>query len=148
MIIDQRTMFCDAEEVQGTAATRLEGSQIDLSVARDIGNGQTIYLVVVVTTAFTSGGSATVNIQLASDASAAVATDGSATVHWQTGALDYTDLTLGKTFVVPLPLEGVAYERYLGILVVTATATTTAGSISAFLTPDPVGWKAYPEAVS
>ena len=148
MIIDYRTMFCDAKNVSGTAATRLEGNQIDLVHPRDIGNGQPIYLIVVVTTAFASGGAATVNIQLASDNSAAIPTDGSATVHWQTGALNYTALTKGKTFVTALPLEGNAYKRYLGILVVTAAATTTAGAISAFLSPDPVGWKAYPDAVS
>lgn len=148
MIMDRRTLFCDAEAAFGTAATRLEGSQIDLEDARDIGNGQPLYLVIVVDVAFASAAAATVNIILASDATAAIATDGSATVHLQTGVLDFDELTAGKTFVFALPPEGNVYERFLGILVVTGAQTTTAGSITAFLTPDPTGWKAYPEAAS
>jgi hypothetical protein len=42
-------------------------------------------------------------------------------------------------------MEGNAYERYLGILCVTATTTTTAGAINAFLTKDVSKWKAYPD---
>lgn len=148
MIIDRRTLMCDAEDAYGTAATRLEGSQIDLTYARDIAQGRPIYLVIQVTTAFASSGSATVNIILASDASAAVATDGSASTHWQSGALAYTVLAANYRFCVPIPLQGTVFERYLGMLVVTADATTTAGAITAFLSPDPVGWKAYPEATS
>jgi hypothetical protein len=46
-------------------------------------------------------------------------------------------------------LEGNVYERYLGILCVTATTTTTAGKINAFLTLDPpASRKNYPEGVS
>ena len=117
-------------------------------MARDMGNGQPLYLVVQVTTAVASGGSATANIQLASDAAAAIATDGSATVHWQTGVLAKTVLAAGKTFIVPLPWEDPDYERYLGIIVTTATATTTAGAVNAFLTSAPSAWKAMPDATN
>jgi hypothetical protein len=46
---------------------------------------------------------------------------------------------------IALPMEGVAYEQYLGILCVTATTTTTAGKINAFLTKDVAKWTAYPD---
>ena len=56
------------------------------------------------------------------------------------------DLDAGATIAaVALPMEGNAYERYLGILCVTATTTTTAGAINAFLTKDVSKWKAYPD---
>jgi hypothetical protein len=147
MIMDRRTLFCENEACQGTAATRLEGSQIDLEDARDIGNGQPLYLIITVDVAFV-GATATVNFKLASDATAAVATDGTATEHAQTGPIPIAQLVVGKTFVLPLPAEGNVYEQFLGLLVVTAVATTTAGSVTAFLSPDPAGWKAYPEAAS
>lgn len=148
-IMDVLTKFCDNEAVDGTAATRLEGDQIDLGPAhRDIGNGKSVYLVVQVTEAFDSAGSAVVEIQLVSDASASIAVDGSATLHLSLGAQAYTALTLNKRFVVTLPLEGNVYERYLGILVITSGATTTAGAITAFLTIDPMGWQAYPAHTS
>ena len=147
-IIDTRTKFCEDLDVTGSAGTALEGDQIPLVQARDIGNGTTIYVRFVVTEAFSTGSSPTVNLQLVSDAAAAIATDGSASVHAQTGALATSELTLGKSFVMALPLEGVAYEAYLGVLVVTAVAATTTGKLTAYLTPDPVGWKAYAEAAS
>jgi hypothetical protein len=93
----------------------------------------------------------TVKFQLASDAQAAIATDGSATVHFDTGTFvtdddALNDLDAGATIAaVALPMEGNAYERYLGILCVTATTTTTAGAINAFLTKDVSKWKAYPD---
>jgi hypothetical protein len=51
--------------------------------------------------------------------------------------------------MAPLPVGTVSdYERYLGILCVTVTTTTTAGTINAFLTLDPGRWKSYPDAVN
>lgn len=149
MIVDDRSRFAWETSASGPTGTALIGDVMDLQVARDIGNGQPLYLVIVVTTDFgQASGSPTVNFQLASDAAAAIATDGSATVHLETGAKATAALTAGKRFVYTLPLEGDEYERYLGILVVTATAATNAGAVSAFLTLDPAGWKAYPEAAS
>lgn len=152
MILDSRNEFADAVSVAAAAGTALIGNVIDLGAAhRDIGNGKTVYLVLTVDTEIITGGSAgTVKFQLASDAQAAIATDGSATVHldtgtFATGATTTNALLLGgKTLaVMALPLEGKVYERYLGILAVTATTTTTAGKINAFLTLDPAGWAAY-----
>jgi hypothetical protein len=87
-----------------------------------------------------------VNILLSSDSTADLAT--SPTTHWQSGALAYDSAllaTLGTAFIVALP-QGIDYERYLGLLVTTATATTTAGSINAFLTLDVDNWHPYPDA--
>jgi hypothetical protein len=157
MIMDERTEFCDAVAVNAVAGTALVGSQIDMSVARDLGNGQPVYLVINVDTEIITGGIAgTIQFKLASDATAAIATDGSATDHWlspvfvtdDAGAND-DELNAGSTIAcVALPLEGPAYEQFLGILVVTGGQTTTAGAINAFLTLDPTGWKAYPDAAN
>ncbi len=111
-----------------------------------------MYLVIQVTTAFATATTATVSFTLASDAGAAIATDGTATEHFISDAFDTGVLTAGAVVaVVPVPV-GVStvteYERYLGVLVTTAGATTTAGSINAFLTFDPSGWKSYADAVN
>lgn len=151
MILDDRLEFADALALNtGAAGTYLLGDVIDLGavVPGDIGNGEPLYLVITVDTTATSGGSATADFRLASDAQAAIATDGSATVHATTGAQAVATLTAGKKFVIPLPLEGPLYERYLGILQVTGTAAFTAGKINAFITLDPTGWKAYADAVN
>jgi len=149
MIMDERSEFCDKLSVAAAAGTALVGDVMDLGAnVKNIGRGTQLYLVVTVTTTFTSGGAATVNIQLCSDSTADLNT--SPTVHWETGAVGFATLTArtvsahAKRFIVALP-QGLPYERYLGIKVVTAAAITTAGSISAFLTPHPDNWDVYPE---
>lgn len=151
MILDERLEFCDATALNtGAAGSYLLGDVIDLGAAApgDIGQGEPLYLVITVDTLPTSGGSATANFTLASDAQAAIATDGSATVHATTGAQTIANLAAGKKFVLAVPMEGNVYERYLGILQTTAVAAFTAGKINAFLTLDPTGNKAYPDAVN
>ncbi len=148
MILDERTEFCDATALNtGGAGTYLLGDQIDLTLARGIGSGEPVWFVITVDTAATSGGSATGVFTLASDASASIATDGSATVHLATSAIAVASMTAGATlFAASLPLEGNVYERYLGVLQTTAVAAFTAGKINAFLTHDVSRWKAYADA--
>jgi len=145
MILDKRNEFCDATALNtGGAGTYLVGDQIDLGAARDVGNGEPVYLVITVDTLPTSGGSATAQFQLASDASASIATDGSASVHLETKAFTNAQMAAGTVLAaIALPMEGVAYERYLGILQVTGTAAFTGGKINAFLTHDVAKWKSY-----
>lgn len=147
MIMDERLEFADATAVTGAAATRLVGDVINLQQARDIGNGQPVYAVVQVVTAPT--GADTVKFQIVSDAQAAIATDGTQTIHAATDAEAIADLPVGTTFVLALPLEGKAYEQYLGFQVVNAGATALASlEVNAFLTLDPHGWQAYPDAAN
>jgi hypothetical protein len=150
MIIDKRNEFCDATALNtGSAGTYLIGDQIDLTVARDMGNGSAPYLVITVDTLPTSGGSATAKFILASDASASIATDGSASVHFETKAFAISEMAVGTVLAaVKLPMEGVAYERYLGILQTTGTAAFTGGKVNAFLTMDVAKWKAYDDALA
>lgn len=150
MIIDARNEFCDAVALNtGGAGTYLVGSQIDLSVARDLGNGEAPYLVITVDTLPTSANStATAQFTLASDASASIATNGSASVHLETKAFAISEMAAGTMLAaIKLPIEGVAYERYLGILQTTGTEAFTAGKINAFLTTDVAKWKAYADGI-
>jgi len=124
MIMDERTEFADAVSVAAAAGTALIGDVIDTEVLRDIGNGQPIYLVIQTTTEIITGGTAgTLLFQLASDSVAAIATDGTATVHFQTDQLVTDDAGAnaaqfnagGIIAMFALPLEGVTYERYIEI---------------------------------
>ena len=148
MILDSRLEFADAADISQSAGTYLSTNVVDTSVARDMGNGQPLYLVIQIDAAVTSGGSATVQFRLRSDDAAAIHATTS-TGHYDSGAIAIASLVAGYTLVIPLPPEGsVAYERYLGIQAIIATATTTAGTYSAFLTIDPTGWKAVPDATN
>lgn len=145
MIIDKLCEFADAValDTSGTGY-QLVGSALDSSVARDLGAGQMLYLILQVDTAIT-GTSSTVQFILASDSSSAIAVDGSATEHYLSDLIPEATLVAGYTMVVPLPSVAPAYEQYLGIIANVGTAVLTAGKINAFLTMDPTGWKAYAE---
>ena len=147
MILDTLTEFADAVAAQNGTGTDLIGDVVDLQVPRDIGNGHPVYLHVSVDEAADggAGAAATVAFQIASDSVAAIATDGSQTVHFTSGALVAADLVAGAQFVFALPLEGVEYERVLGFQTVTAVEGEDALVVSAGLTLDPTGWKSYPD---
>lgn len=160
MIYDKLTTFASAESVAAGAGTALIGDVIDLGAAGyDLGlsGPNTPYLVLTCTTSIITGGAAgTIQFKLASDAAAAIATDGSASEHLITPAYvtdddALNDLDAGNTpfFVAKLPMAGVTpYERYLGILATIATTTVTAGAITGFLTLDPPqSLKLYADAV-
>jgi hypothetical protein len=146
MILDERNEFADAVSVAAAAGTALIGDVIDLgSIARDIGAPEHLFFTITVDTEIITGGSAgTIEFLLVSDAQAAIATDGSATVHWRSGTFVTDDAAANATLMnagsilaqIALPLQGAVYERYLGVLCIIATTTVTAGAISAFLTPD------------
>lgn len=156
MILDERLEFCDATSVAGTAGTALVGDVINVQeIGKDIGvTGMPLYLVIQCATSIITGGSAgTIQFKLASDAAAAIDTAGNATEHWVSKAFvtdgdDANDIDAGAYIArVPLPMETlVTYEQYLGILVVIATETVTAGAINAFLTFNPPNWRALPDA--
>lgn len=156
MIMDKLTEFADSVTVANTAgATYNLTNQVDTSVVRDIGQGQPVYLVIVVDGGadgiITGGTAGTITFRLVSDDSASIATNGTATQHWVSQAFVTDDaalnaLNLGDKIVVALPMGLPNYERYLGVQYTVTTTDTTAGTVSAFLTLDPTGWKSYPDA--
>lgn len=153
MIIDSRNEFCNNVLLNtGAAGTYLLGDQIDLGAVPapgPVGAVDNMYVVIAVTAGITAGSAGTIQFQLASDDTASIATNGSATVHLQTPAF-VTGTGTGTTTLRPgtvlatfqLP-KAFNYERFLGILQVTGTAAITAGRVDAFLTPDPAAWAAY-----
>ncbi len=145
-IMDKYVEFCDEVDISAAAGTALVGSQIDMDVVRDLGDGQPVYLIVQTgaTEIITGGSAGTVQFKLASDATASVSTTTS-TIHGESTTYVTDDSAAnspecnagGKLWVTTLPGEGDPYEAFLGLLVVTATTTTTAGTINAWLALDP-----------
>ena len=149
MLMDSRTLFAE-ETALSTSGTGLQlvGDVIDLENVRDVGSSENLYLIVLVSTAVTSGGAATVAFSLVSDAQAAIAVDGSATVHATSKAHPKANLVAGfNAFQIAVPPEGdTLYERYLGILANVGAAALTAGAVTAFLTTRLPNRKIYPNA--
>lgn len=152
MIVDNLLEFAVAAALTtGTGTAEID--TLDMQIANDHGKlpgTKTLYVVILVTTAVTSGGSATVNFQLVSDAQDPVATDGTETLHASSGPIPVANLTAGARIVMAIPPESsvAPYERYLGLQSVVATAALTAGAVTAFIsTTLPTGaFRFYPSA--
>lgn len=146
MIIDSRLELADAVSLNtGAAGTYLIGSQIDNGAGdKPVGAIDDLYLVILCQTGITAGSAGTIQFKLSSDASAAVATDGSATDHIVTKAhvTGTTAIAAGTVLACQELPKGFDYERYLGLLQITGTAAITAGKVDAFLTRDPARWAA------
>lgn len=156
MILDERVEFADGTSVAAAAGTAIIGDVIDLgSAGLDLGLVGDMWCVIKTDTEIITGGSAgTIKFLLVSDAQAALATDGSATVHFDTGTLVTDDAAANDArlnadgVIAAFKLPSGTYERYLGILATIDTTTVTAGAISAFLTPNYAYVKHYAEGTN
>lgn len=152
MIIDKLTNFVvPTTDVVINVGNSLVGDVVDRGATptlKNLGNGQPVYLIMRVTTAFSDAadaGTATVQFQFASDSTANLAT--SKTVHIDTGAIPIASLVAGYTKCYALPSEA-TYERYLGIWETVGTTNLDAGAMEIYLSPDPVGNTHYADALS
>lgn len=114
---------------QAVTSTAVSTDTIDLSVARDIGEGKKLIMNFAVTEAATASGSATVTFQVIGSASADLS---SPVVLGSTGAIAKADLTLGANIAVDInSLIGSKGYRYIGANYVVATGPLTAGKFTA-----------------
>lgn len=92
-----------------------------------------VYLDLRVTTAPTSEGEATINVQLVSSAAAALSAP---TVHWQSGVLDFDDALFGVNKFWTIALNpNQDWLEYVGLLFIIATADLTAFKTKASIVP-------------
>ena len=125
MITDKYLRLSEAQEVLTSAVST---NTIDLSQARDVGEGKPLYMVFTVTTAFTrAAGALTVTMTTILDDDAAL---GSPVVLASTGAIAKADLTAGAQFVLQIPpVLGSKGLRYLGASF-TNSATADTGKVT------------------
>ena len=141
MIRDARTTFCTATNVYAAAGTAVFGNYIDRTTSPNIDQAR-LYLQIWCTTTFIGVATGTVQFDLISSA----ATSGSSpNIHIssplfaQAATASLAPLTAGSPILIAeLPrgsgIVGIAtYLRYLMMQCVTATETTTAGAVAAFL---------------
>jgi hypothetical protein len=133
MLLDNQEMFSSAQAVTTIGSTP-STNVIDLGVARDIGGAVTDhhYLLCQVVTAFTSGGSATLQVQVqGSNDNATWSTIA------QSDAIAVASLTAGYKFLQNLfpSVPSTTLFRYYRINYVVGTAAMTAGNITATVTP-------------
>lgn len=150
MILDKLTQFADALALNtGAPGNYLLGDVIDLGIsARDPGNGEPLWWYVYMSTAATSGGAATLQMQLLQSAAAGMT---SPDILLQTDAIALASLVAGaKVARIRLGMvpTNITPKRYLGIRQVTGTAAFTGGALRSGLTKDVEGWTSLPDAVN
>lgn len=149
MLLDQQNLFSDKQDLKQAAGSYLSTNCIDLGVVgtlpgpwktstppNDVGRGEPLDLLVQVVETFTSGGAATVQVQLVT----AATVDGSnvpqnPTVIAETPAVGVANLKAGYQFRLPSVPPGIA-QRYLALRYVIGGAATTAGKVTAGLVAD------------
>lgn len=132
MIMDKLVMFHD--DTAPTTAGSYVGDSVALRETAKISEeyaGEPVEVVVQVTKTFTSGGAGTLDLRFTSGNSAALA---SPVTQGSTGALALATLVAGTKYRFPLALNiADADASHIGVIAVVATATMTAGTISAWI---------------
>ena len=129
MITDKFLRVSDAQAVTTTAVST---DKIDLSQAREIGEGDDLFMVFTVGTAFAGGTSINFNVTVADDA--ALSTN--ATTVGMSGVIVTASLTAASQFIVRLnPQIGSLGRRYLGATY-TVVGTMSAGTVTADIVTD------------
>jgi len=112
---------------QAVTTTAVSSDTIDLSVARDIGEGHDLYMNFAMTEAFAGGTSTTFEVIIADNA----ALSSNVTVVGSSNAVATASLTLGANVAVRInPLIGSLGKRYIGARY-TVSGTNTAGKVTA-----------------
>ena len=128
---DYQAYFSEDQDISQVAGTYVSTNSYDFTATpRAWGPGKIVPIVAQITAAVTSAGAATLQIQVIEDANAAL--DDGPVVIYTTPALAKAALIAGFTVIFPIPVETIG-ARYLGLQYVVGTATTTAGTISAWI---------------
>lgn len=151
MILDNYLMFdspiSPASFINTVAGTYASTNVIDWGVisgipssangggARDMGVGDdpALKLLVQVSTAFTSGGAATLTVAIQGAADAGTGVPGAYTTWWQSPAYALATIAVQGARLLdmdfPRPPAGVAVPRFVRLLYTIGAATTTAGGL-------------------
>lgn len=138
MIFDHQSLFSDAQAITASAASsnvidlgksgRVYGNTVDL--ARDIGKGTLIPLLIQVVEAFAATGAGTLTFSLEVDDNEAFA---SPKTVWSSRAIGKAELVPGFVVVPEFVTRG-TNERYMRLYYTVATGPMTAGKITAGVT--------------
>ncbi|MBS0539372.1 MAG: hypothetical protein JSR47_11480 [Proteobacteria bacterium] len=136
MLIDKQNQFsADAGDTPTSTGSLASTNIVDLGVARDIGGAVTDQLMLLceVVTAFTSGGSGTLQVQVQTAPDNGSGAPGAWSTLVQSDAVALAALVPGYKFL-PGELPG-GTQRFVRLNYVVGTAAMTAGALKSALVP-------------
>lgn len=142
MILDAQLQFSDSQAVTAAAAST---NVIDLGSPRDIGTGESLYVVVVCeVTMDDSGDDSTLTVALQGDSSTSFTPDATQDLFTfpatsPAGTVKYAKLDPGAD-----PLQ----YRYIRLQYTPANGNLSAGTFSAYLTSNIEKYVSYPDAIT
>lgn len=137
MYQDAMLQFSSSQAVTAAAGST---NTIDTSIARDLGTGEDLYVVVAVVTTLTDGGSNTgTAVALEGDSTTTITPDGTDTLFTfaqaaVAGTVKYAKLS---------PSHAALAYRYLRLKYTPAGANLTGGAFTAFITKDIAKYVSY-----
>lgn len=144
MLVDAHNLFSDAQTVTTNSENGvLSTNAIDLQVARNIGVGENLYVVVIVDTPMAGAGD-TLTVDLVTDAYAAL--NSPTTI--QTIGTFPANSPAGTRLVARIQPSD-SFEQYIGLLYTAAgSGALESGAFTAFLTHDIDASKAYADNIT
>jgi hypothetical protein len=141
MYVDAQLLFSDAQAVTAAAdSTNL----IDLGVARDIGTGENLYVVVCVDVALTDGSNdSTVTVALQGDSTATITPDATESIITIPALAAAGNVYIAKLSPGSAPLG----YRYINLKYTPNNGNLTTGSFTAFLAKDVQKYVSYADNV-
>lgn len=140
MYLDSQLLFSDAQAVTATAAST---NLIDFGSARDMGNGERLYVVVLVDVAMTDSGSdSTVAVAIEGDSTTSVTPDYTRTL------FTFSALSAAGTVKIAALGPDDVNLQYLQLKYTVANGNLTTGSFTAFITKDIQKYTNYADGIT
>ena len=138
MIHDAQNLFSDAQAITAAAAST---NIIDLGVARNIGVGENLFVVVTVDTTFADTGSnSTLTVALEGDSTTSFTPDGT-----QQLFIIPALAAAGARYVARISPDFASNYRYIRLYYTPNNGDLSAGAVTAFICKDPDGQTHYPK---
>ena len=142
MILDAELQFSDAQAVTAAAGST---NTIDLSQVRDIGTGESLYVVVACTVAMTDASSdSTLTVALEGDSTTTFTPDGTQDLFTFPATSAAGTVKIAKLDPGADPLQ----YQYIRLKYTPANGNLTTGSFDAYLTKDIQKFVAYADSIT
>lgn len=141
MYVDARLLFSDAQAVTADAGS---SSTLDMGLARNIGVGENLYVVLCVDVAMADTGSnSTCTVTLEGDSTESFSPDGSDVLFVLPAVT-----AAGSTFIARINPDFAANYRYLRLKYTMTNGDLSAGTFTAFIAKDVQKYTSYADAIT